>query len=211
VTVLRVALTGGIATGKSSVLARFTFLDVPTIDADTISHHVTRASQPASADIRQRFGDEVFRPDGGLDRKRLGARVFNNSEERKTLEAIVHPRVRTAIDRWFSKVEADGQALFAVAAIPLLFETGRQGDFDHVVVTTCPPSLQLERLTARDHISETEARQRITAQLPAEDKVAAADFVIHTDVSEANTEHQVDEIVRALGQKSGIHGQRSLV
>lgn len=206
-TVLRVALTGGIATGKSWVLTRFAFLEVPTIDADTVAHDVTRASQPASADIRRRFGDGVFRPDGGLDRKRLGARVFNDPEERKSLEAIVHPRVRDVIDRWFLKVETDQQALFAVAAIPLLFETGRQGDFDHVVVTTCSPNLQLERLTTRDHISKTEARQRITAQLPVEEKVAAADFVVHTDVSDANTDQQVDEIVQTLG--CGVHGQGS--
>ena len=208
-TLLRVALTGGIATGKSWVLNRFAFLEVPTIDADTIAHDVTRASQPALADIRRRFGDGVFRPDGGLDRKRLGVRVFSDPEERKSLEAIVHPRVRDAIDRWFSKVEADEKALFAVAAIPLLFETGRQRDFDHVVVTTCRPNLQLERLTTRDHISKTEARQRITAQLPVEEKVAAADFVVHTDVSDANTEQQVDKIVQVLGRKLGVHGQGS--
>jgi dephospho-CoA kinase len=209
VTLLRVALTGGIATGKSWVLTRFAFLEVPTIDADTIAHDVTRASQPASADIRRRFGDGVFCPDGELDRKRLGARVFNNPEERKNLEAIVHPRVRDAIDRWFSKVEADEQTLFAVAAMPLLFETGRQGDFDHVVVTTCPPNLQLERLMIRDHISKTEARQRITAQLPVEEKIAAADFVIQTDLSDANMEQQVDEIVQILGRKSRAHEQGS--
>ena len=201
-TLLRVALTGGIATGKSWVLARFAYREVPTIDADTIAHDVVRAGQPASADILECFGDDVFRQDGELDRQALGARVFDNPEERKTLEAIVHPHVRAAIGRWFSNVEAEGHARFAVADIPLLFETGRQGEFDRVVVTTCPASLQLDRLMSRDHISETEARQRIAAQLPAEEKVEAADVVVRTDGSYTDTERQVDEIVRVLSRGS---------
>ena len=137
------------------------------------------------------------------------ARVFDNPEERKALEAIVHPQARAAIDRWFSKVETAGHALLAVADIPLLFETGRQGAFDRVVVTTCPRSLQLERLMTRDHISETAARQRIAAQLPTEGKVAAADFVVRTDVSDADTDRQVDEVVRVLGHGSGVEGRGS--
>lgn len=201
---LQVALTGGIATGKSFVLARFAFNKVPTIDADTIAHDVVRLGQPASADVRQRFGDEVFRPDGELDRQRLGARVFDNPEERRALEAIVHPHVRAAISRWFSMVETEGHAQFAVADIPLLFETGRQGEFDRVVVTTCTPGLQLERIMTRDHISETEARHRVAAQLPSEGKVAAADFVIRTDVSDADTDRQVDEVIRVLQRESGV-------
>jgi dephospho-CoA kinase len=208
VTFQRVALTGGIATGKSWVLTRFAFHGVPTIDADAIAHDVVRAGQSASTDIRQRFGDAVFRPDGELDRPGLGARVFDNPEERQALEAIVHPHVRAEIDRWFSEVDSQNEVLFAVADIPLLFETGRQEEFDIVVVTACPPSLQLERLTARDHISEVEARQRITAQLPTERKVAAADFVVHTDVSNADTDRQVDEVVRILSSKSRVEGRR---
>jgi dephospho-CoA kinase len=159
---------------------------------------VVRAGQPAAADIRQRFGDDVFRPDGELDREGLGTRVFDNPEERKALEAIVHPHVRAAIDRWFTKVAIEGHSRFAVADIPLLFETGRQREFDRVVVTTCTPSLQLERLMTRDNISEIEARHRIGAQLPTEGKVAAADFVVRTDVSDAVTDRQVDGVIRVL-------------
>ena len=206
---LQVALTGGIATGKSFVLARFAFHKVPTIDADTIARDVVRVGQPASADIRQRFGDDVFRSDGELDRQGLGARVFDNPEERRALEAIVHPHVRAAISRWFSMVETEGHARFAVADVPLLFETGRRGEFDRVVVTTCTPSLQLERVMTRDDISETEARHRVSAQLPSEGKVAAADFVIRTDASEADTGRQVDEVIRVLQRESGVEGQRS--
>lgn len=202
-TLLHVALTGGIATGKSFVLARFAFHKVPTIDADTIVHDVVRAGQPASENIRLRFGDDIFHPNGELDRQELGARVFHNPKERKALEAIVHPHVRAAINRWFSIVRSDGHARFAVADIPLLFETGRQGEFNRVVVTTCTPSLQLERLITRDRLRETEARDRIAAQFPTERKLTAADFVVHTDVSDADTNRQVDEIVRILKRESG--------
>ena len=203
-TLLRVALTGGIATGKSFVLDRFASQGVPTIDADTIARDVVRPNHSASADIRQRFGDDVFRPDGEVDRPRLAARVFDNPAERRALESIVHPHVRAAIDLWFANVETTGRSQFALADIPLLFETGRQGEFDHVVVTTCSPSLQLDHLMARDQINKTEARQRIAAQLPTESKVADADFVIHTDRSEADTHRQVDEVVRVLNGGSSI-------
>lgn len=207
VTLLRVALTGGIATGKSFVLDRFASQGVPTIDADTIARDVVRPNRPASADIRQTFGDDVFRPDGEVDRPRLAARVFDNPAERKALEAIVHPHVRAAIDVWFRNVETTTRSRFAVADIPLLFETGRQGDFDRVVVTTCSPRLQLDRLMARDQISEAEARQRIAAQLPTEKRVAGADFVIHTDRSEADTHRQADEIVRVLSGGARVEGR----
>ena len=196
------ALTGGIATGKSWVLTRFAYHQVPTIDADVIARDVVRAGQPASTDIRQRFGDDVFRSDGELDRQGLGARVFEDPDERKALEAIVHPHVRAAIDQWFSEVETEGQALFAVADIPLLFETGRQEAFDIVVVTACPPSLQLERIMARDHLNTIEARRRITTQLPTERKVGAADFVVRTDMSDADTDRQVDDIYETLSRRA---------
>ena len=113
----------------------------------------------------------------------------------------MHPHVRTAIDR-FTTVETEGRARFAVADIPLLFETGRQEAFDRIVVTTCSPSLQLDRLMTRDHISKVEARQRLAAQLPTEEKVSAADFVVRTDGSYADTDRQVDEVVRVLREGS---------
>jgi len=197
-TLLRVALTGGIATGKSFVLARFTSLGAPTVDADSIAHKVVRAGQPTSAAIRKRFGDGVFRPDGELDRPQLAARVFDSLKERTALEALVHPPVRAAIEQWFANLESEGLARFAVADIPLLFETGRHREFDRVVVTACPPQLQLGRLMTRDQISESEARKRISSQLTIESKVAAADFTIHTGGSEADTYRQVDKVLRAL-------------
>ena len=197
---LRVALTGGIATGKSYVLARFRSHGVPTVDADTIAHEVVRAGQPAAIDIRERFGDTVFGPDGELDRQSLARRVFDNADDRKILEAIVHPHVRAAIDHWFAEIDAAGSARFAVADIPLLFETGRETQFDQIVVTACPPELQLDRLMTRDTISSADAQKRIAAQLSTDDRLAGADFAVHTGGSFAETDNQVDQIVAALNR-----------
>ena len=195
---IRVALTGGIATGKSYVLAQFASRNVPTVDADTIAHEVTRAGQPATREIRQRFGSDMFGANGNIDRERLARHVFDDPRERRALEAIIHPRVRLAIDQWFAKVAADGQAAFAIADIPLLFETGRQYEFDRIVVTVCNSELQLERLMTRDRISDKDARRRIASQLSLPKKVAAADFTVNTEGRRQNTNRQVNEIYAVL-------------
>ena len=197
-TVLRVALTGGIATGKSYVLRRFGQRSLPTVDADQLSREVVRRGQPASAEIRRRFGAEVFQSDGELDRARIAQRVFGDASERAALEAIVHPYVRLALERWFDALEADGQATVGVAAIPLLYETGREADFDKVVVTSCEVAEQLKRLTARDGLSDEDARRRVDAQIPTAEKVARADFVIRTDGSFESTDAQADAVCDRL-------------
>ena len=197
---LRVALTGGIATGKSYVLARFRSHGVPTVDADAIAHAVVRAGQHASTKIRERFGDMVFGSDEELDRQRLAKHVFDNADERKALEAIVHPHIRAAINEWFAEVDVDGSARFAVADIPLLFETGRQSQFDRIVVTACPNELQLDRLMTRDTISSADAQKRIAVQLSTANKLAGADFAVQTGGSYAETDTQVDEIVATLNR-----------
>lgn len=196
--VARVALTGGIATGKSYVLGRFASRNVPTIDADLIAHDVMRAGQPAAEEIRRRFGDDVFDADQEIDRQRLAARVFDDAAERKTLEAIVHPLVREAINQWFKQVEGEDRSPFAIADIPLLFETGRQQGFDRIVVTSCPLGVQLNRLLARS-MTENDARKRIAAQLPTGEKVSGADFTILTDGSFEDTDRKIEAVYTALG------------
>ena len=196
----RVALTGGIATGKSHVLGRFAALHVPTVDADRIARDVVRSGEPACEAIRSRFGPDVFTSDGQLDRPRLASRVFADPAARTDLEAIVHPYVRRAIDLWFQEVARAGGARFAVADIPLLFETKRAVDFDRVIVTTCDQDTQLRRLMERDELSEKDARRRVAAQLPTAHKVARADFVVRTGGRVEETDRQVDTICRALGR-----------
>jgi dephospho-CoA kinase len=189
---VRIALTGGIATGKSHVLAAFAARGVPTIDADVLAREALSPGGPGLAAVRARFGDAVMAPDGTVDRGRLGAVVFADADARRDLEAIVHPIVYSRIAAWFAGLPA-GTAT-AVADIPLLFETGREGDFEVVVVAACPPDEQLRRVIARDGLTEGEARARIAAQLPLDTKIARADYVIWTTGAEADVARAVGEI-----------------
>ena len=200
---LRVALTGGIATGKSHVLSRFAARGVPTIDADVIARDVVRPHQPAWTALRQRFGPDMFTPDGSLDRKSLAAQAFADPAARADLEAIVHPHVRAAIDEWFQQIQT-GRHGYAVADIPLLFETRRAAHFDKVIVTACSPATQLARLAERDGLTTADGRRRLEAQLPTEVKTAGADFVIETEGTFEDTDRQVDAVHRALSH--GVDG-----
>lgn len=143
---LRVAVTGGIGTGKSHVIRLLRHRAVPTIDADQLARAAVQPGQPASERLRARFGPRIFSADGSLDRARLGRLVFADAPARAALEAIVHPPVRRAIDEWFQRCRTCTGAPFAVADIPLLFETARAVAFEHVVVVACDPATQLERV-----------------------------------------------------------------
>jgi dephospho-CoA kinase len=194
---IRVALTGGIATGKSHVLDQFRALGVPCLDADVLAHGVTTAGTEATHEIAARFGAGILAEDGAVDRKRLGAIVFADPVARRDLEAIVHPAVYRAVAAGLRAFERLESSRFAVVDIPLLFETGHATDFDRVVVTVCPPEMQIARLMARG-MTEEEGRQRLAAQWPAEEKAAKADYVIRTDKTFAETDAQVARIYQAL-------------
>jgi dephospho-CoA kinase len=193
---LKVALTGGIATGKSYVLDRFRGHGVPCLDADVLAHGVTEAGTEATAAIAARFGPAILQPDGSIDRQALGAVVFEDETARRALEAIVHPAVYRSIAAGLRAFELMGSQV-AVADIPLLYETAHERDFDRVIVTACSIDLQVQRLLARG-MSELEARRRLSAQLPTEDKAARADYVIRTDGSLEETDRQVEEILHEL-------------
>jgi dephospho-CoA kinase len=199
--VRRVALTGGIATGKSHVRARFEQRGVASIDADVLAREAVAPASPGLDAVFRRFGDGVRDASGALDRKRLGAIVFTDPQARRDLEKIIHPYVRDAMNTWFASL--DPASPFAIADIPLLFEGGREGDFDAVVVTACEPSTQLRRLMHRDGLAEEEARQRINAQWPLADKIARADFVIRTDGTIEDTNRRVDEVFDLLADRRG--------
>jgi dephospho-CoA kinase len=193
---LRVALTGGIATGKSFCLARFAALGVPVVDADALAREVVAPGTPALAAVRVRFGNSIVTPDGTLDRAALGRIVFADRAARSDLEAIVHPAVYRRIGDWF--VTLPPGTRLAIADIPLLFETGHAADFDRVVVCACDPAEQLRRLMMRDHLSEPEARARLAAQWPIGEKVGRADYVIRTDGTIADTEAGVRMVYERL-------------
>jgi dephospho-CoA kinase len=193
---LRVALTGGIATGKSYVRARFEALGVPTSDADTFARAVVAPGTDGLAAVIAAFGPGVLDPAGALDRKKLAALVFADPERRRTLEAIVHPAVRRATEAWYDHLE--DSTPFAIADIPLLYETGRDRDFQKVIVTACAPGTQLRRVMARDGAAERDAQQRIDAQLPIGEKARRADYVIQTDGTFEETDRQVRAVYDAL-------------
>ena len=195
---LKVALTGGIATGKSYVLDRFRRRGVPCIDADALVYGVEAAGTEATSAIAARFGADVLAADGSVDRAKLGPIVFADPSARRDLEALVHPAVYRAIAAGLRGFEMmPGGGAFAVVDVPLLYETGAAEKFDRVIVTVCPEAMQVARLIARG-LSETSARQRLAAQIPAADKAARGHFVIRTDGTLEDTNRQVDEISAAL-------------
>jgi dephospho-CoA kinase len=191
---LRVALTGGIATGKSHCLRRFAELGAPTIDADTLAKQAVEPGTDAFRAVVQRFGPAVVAANGTLDRAALGDVVFGDDEARHALEAIIHPTVRQSIDRWFESLGLQPGVRAGIADIPLLFETGRDKDFDVVVVAACAPATQKARLMNRDGLSEEQADQRIRAQMPIDDKTRRARYVISTEGTIAETDRRVAQV-----------------
>ena len=193
---LKIALTGGIATGKSYVLARLQNMGVPCLDADELAHGVMAPGTEATSAIAERFGD-VLAADGSVDRAKLGPLVFADPAARRELEAMVHPAVYRAIAAAMRGFERLGGAPLAVVAIPLLYESGHAGEFDLVIATVCSPEEQLARLRARG-LDDEAARQRLAAQLPAEEKARRATHVIRTDGTHAETDAQVDTLLTDL-------------
>jgi dephospho-CoA kinase len=196
VTMLRVALTGGIATGKSFCLGRFAAMGVPVIDADLLARDAVAPGSPGLTLVAARFGPSVIKADGSVDRAALAAIVFTDRAARADLESIVHPDVYRRINQWFANQPL--RTSLAIADIPLLFETGHEHDFDRVIVCACEPFEQLRRLVERDGLSEEAARARLAAQWPIGEKVARADYVIRTDNGFADTEEQVREAFETL-------------
>lgn len=199
--VTRVALTGGIATGKSYCLARFVDAGAPTIDADQLARQAIAPGTPGFDAVLSRFGRAVEKRDGGLDRDALARLVFSDDAARRDLETIVHPVVYAAINKWFDGLSsAGGRPLAAIADVPLLYETGRERDFDFVIVAACRPEQQLERLRARG-MSEDDAQKRINAQIPIDQKAARANFLIDTSDTEVQTNLQVLQIWEKLNKR----------
>jgi dephospho-CoA kinase len=193
---VRVALTGGIATGKSTVARALRAHAVATIDADRLARDAVAPGTAGLAAVIARFGAGVALPAGDLDRAALGRIVFADRAARADLERIIHPYVRREIDRFVAAHDPPG---LAVAEIPLAYETGWFASFDVVVVAACHPRTQERRLRDRDGLTEADARARLRAQWPIADKARLADAVILTDGDLASTEAQVAALVRWLG------------
>jgi len=189
-------LTGGIATGKSTVARLIAERGIPVLDADQLAREAVEPGQPALAEIA-RLWPEVIGVGGRLDRKRLGGIVFADADARRRLEAILHPRIAELADARAAALSATGHEL-AFYEASLLVETGRHCDFDGLVVVTAAPETQIARAMARDHLTREQARARIDAQLPMAEKVAVATHVIDNSGDPAVTAAQVTRLLAEL-------------
>ena len=196
---LRVGLTGGIASGKSTVAARMRELGVAVLNADALAHQLIEPGQPAYDDVVREFGPEVLRADGTVDRKKLGDIVFRDPARRERLNQIVHPRVIAAREEQLREMQSQNPRGLAIVEAALLIEAGYYKKLDRLVVCSCRPEQQMERLRARG-LTEEEARQRLEAQLPLAEKLRLADDVVDCSGTLQETERQTDALVARLRQ-----------
>ena len=194
---LKVGLTGGIGSGKSAVAALLAEHGAVIIDADQNARAVVAKGTPGLQQVVEAFGPEVLRPDGELDREAVGRIVFSDPEQLARLNAIVHPLIAERTVQQTADAVASG-ATIVVYDVPLLVENGLQGMYDVVLVVAAQPTTQLERLTQQRGMAEADARARIAAQAPLEDKVAVATHVIDNDGPREALAPQVDRIWAAL-------------
>ncbi|KAG5653238.1 hypothetical protein H0H81_001621 [Sphagnurus paluster] len=199
---LVIGLTGGIATGKSTVSRLLKAKKIPIVDADLLAREVVLPGTSGLKKIVKEFGEDILLPDGTLDRKKLGSVVFNDEAKRKKLNAIVHPAVRWAM---FTKVVQYwvGSEKYCVLDVPLLIEGGVWKWVGKVVVVYCSADIQLQRLMLRDNSTREEALARLNSQLPIAEKVAYADFVLDNSGSPQELSSQVDAFVDKLDKEMG--------
>ena len=190
-------LTGGIASGKSTVAAILQRLGAAVINADELSREVMKPGQDAWKEIVETFGSDILQRDQSLDRKRLRRIVFHNPQARKKLEAIVHPRVRSLAEQRIRELASAGSSII-VYEVPLLFEGQIHVWLRPVVLVACDPETQKQRLRQRDQLSDTEAQQHLDAQMTLEDKRKLADYVIENTGSLEDLEQQVRAVLQKI-------------
>ncbi|PYE52455.1 dephospho-CoA kinase [Paenibacillus barcinonensis] len=196
---MNIGLTGGIATGKSSVSAYLASKGALLIDADVIAREVMMPGHPVLAAAVQRFGQAILNEDGTLDRKKLGSIVFQHPEERKALEAITHPAIRKEMRERAAAYEMQHPDKLVVSDIPLLYESGLEDGFEEILVVYVPREVQLERLMSRDQMTQADAEARIAAQMDIERKKERANIVIDNSGSWAQTEKQLQAFLNRKG------------
>lgn len=186
-----IALTGGIAAGKSTVARVFARQGARIVDADKVAREVVEPGRPALAEIREAFGDEVIRPDGSLDRKALAERVFGDPEALARLNAITHPRIR---DRVAERIAAAPDESIVVYDVPLLVEADLPQPFDAVVTVSAPAEDRVSRLVSERGYTAVEAAQRVAAQASDADREAIADYVVDASGDLAGTERHALQV-----------------
>ncbi|BDG81036.1 dephospho-CoA kinase [Bacillus subtilis] len=191
---LVIGLTGGIASGKSTVANMLIDKGITVIDADIIAKQAVEIGMPAYRQIIDEFGEDILLENGDIDRRKLGALVFTNEQKRLALNSIVHPAVREEMLKRRDESIAN-QETFVVLDIPLLFESKLESLVDKIIVVSVTKELQLERLTKRNQLTVEEALSRIRSQMPLEEKVSRADNVIDNSGTREETKQQLEEIL----------------
>ncbi len=195
---LLLGVTGGIASGKSTVAEMLEELGAPMIDLDVIARQVVEPGKPAFDEIVDYFGKQVLQEDGYIDRKKLSGIVFSDPEKRKKLESLTHPRIMEEMARQVNEIAERAPGSIIQVVVPLLIELNLQYVFHKILVVHIPPEMQIDRLAERDGISKEEAANILKAQLPIDEKVGYADFVIHNDKTPEETRKQVEELWETL-------------
>ena len=195
----KLGLTGGIATGKTTISNYLKSIDIPVLDADEYARKVVEPGTPGLDEITNTFGEQVLRADGSLNRKLLGQIVFNDSSARQTLNDITHPRIQQMMADELHRL-AEQQTPLVILDIPLLLENNNVAGADAVMVVSIPESLQLTRLMQRNNLTEKEAHARISAQMPLVEKEKLADFVIDNSGTISNTQKQVEKVIQKIRQ-----------
>jgi dephospho-CoA kinase len=201
---LKVAITGGAGSGKSTVARLFAELGVPVLDADAAARRAVAPGSPAWQELSRLYGPEYFLADGELNRAKVAARIFADPEEKRRLEAVVHPRVAEEIAVRLQELAAQGAPLVLVE-VPLLFEAGLAGAYDKVIVVDVDVADQVQRLSARDGRGAAEIAGILKAQLPLKDKVKKADFVVDNR-GDLNKARQQVKIILGELQKISLTG-----
>jgi dephospho-CoA kinase len=194
---LVVGLTGGIASGKSTVSLIFREAGIPVICADELAHEVVKPGSAALDEIRRTFGDEFIDSDGNLNRAAMARLVFKDKNKRQDLESIVHPRVAEEQGKLIRQFAVQGHNI-VVVDVPLLYESGLEDSFDMILVAYVPPEVQIQRLIARDEVTAKEGRSRLDAQLPIDKKKKLAGRIIDNTGPVEHTREQVLGIIKEL-------------
>jgi dephospho-CoA kinase len=203
---LILGVTGGVASGKTTVARMLEELGAPAIDFDRLARQIVEPGLPALQEITACFGSQVLRDDGRLDRKKLGRLVFRDEKKRKTLEGITHPRIVAAFhEQMRERIDKDPQGIIQ-AVIPLLFEANLQHLVHKVLLVYIPRPMQIERLVRRDGISPEAAENVLQAQWPIDDKIGLSDFVIRNDHALEDTRKQVEALWEELKKSQKTQG-----
>lgn len=198
---MKLGITGGIGCGKSAVCRLLEQNGIPIIHADLVARELMDTDEQIKSQVRQAVGNDVYQPDGKLDRKRLAEVIFNDEQAKNRINNIVHPHVIDYQKRELEKLQRSGKYKIAGVEAALIFEAGAEGQFDIIVVVAASEQTVLRRLRQRDGLSKQEIKQRIAAQMPLSEKIKRADIVIYNDGSLDELNHKVKRLFMWLNNQ----------